>query len=202
MLISLRPEIVLNESSRFSPPQMPIPGSYVPRRLKSSTLSLKSLKITLRLTVVCCETVRMSSAHWSTYCWQFKKKWRTFPMAPRRQKGGISPYLERYNLFVSGGEGSDDAFFNKRNILAQQQKLFFFASIQECPNRLLHKELDMYMHKLFVCLFDLRLFGFVCFLFHLVSGKGCGLWLWHSLDCSLTFVLVVPVTILIVSFFF
>ena len=32
---------------------------------------------------------------------------------------------------------------------------------------------------LLVRLFDLRLFGFVCFLF-LVSG--CGLWLWHSLD--------------------
>ena len=29
---------------------------------------------------------------------------------------------------------------------------------------------------LFVRLFDLRLFGFVCFLFLLVSGKGCGLW--------------------------
>ena len=29
--------------------------------------------------------------------------------------------------------------------------------------------------ELFVCLFDLRLFGFVCFLFLLVSGKGCGL---------------------------
>ena len=27
----------------------------------------------------------------------------------------------------------------------------------------------------FVCLFDLRLFGFVCFLFLLVSGMGCGL---------------------------
>ena len=39
---------------------------------------------------------------------------------------------------------------------------------------------------LFVRLFDLRLFGFVCFLFLLVSGKGCGLWLWHSLDFSLT----------------
>ena len=35
---------------------------------------------------------------------------------------------------------------------------------------------------LFVRLFDLRLFGFVCFLFLLVSGKGCALWLWHSLD--------------------
>ena len=40
---------------------------------------------------------------------------------------------------------------------------------------------------LFVRLFDLRLFGFVCFFFHLVSGKGCGLWLWHSLDLPLTF---------------
>ena len=28
---------------------------------------------------------------------------------------------------------------------------------------------------LFVRLFDLRLFGFVCFLFRLVSGKGSGL---------------------------
>ena len=40
---------------------------------------------------------------------------------------------------------------------------------------------------LFVHLFDLCLFGFVCFLFLLVSGKGCGLWLWHSSDFSLTF---------------
>ena len=40
---------------------------------------------------------------------------------------------------------------------------------------------------LFVRLFDLRLFGFVCFLFLLVSGKGCGLYLWHSLDFSQTF---------------
>ena len=33
---------------------------------------------------------------------------------------------------------------------------------------------------------DLCLFGFVGFLFLLVSAKGCGLWLWHSLDFSLT----------------
>ena len=38
-----------------------------------------------------------------------------------------------------------------------------------------------------VCLIDLCLFGFVGFLFLLMSGKGCGLWLWHSLDFSLTF---------------
>ena len=40
---------------------------------------------------------------------------------------------------------------------------------------------------LFVRLFDLCLFGFIGFLFLLVSGKGCGLWLWHSLEFSLTF---------------
>ena len=40
---------------------------------------------------------------------------------------------------------------------------------------------------LFVRLFDLCLFGFVGFLFFLGSGKGCSLWLWHSLDFSLTF---------------
>ena len=40
---------------------------------------------------------------------------------------------------------------------------------------------------LFVRLFDLCLFGFAGFLFLLGSGKGCGLWLWHSLDFSLTF---------------
>ena len=40
---------------------------------------------------------------------------------------------------------------------------------------------------LFVRLFDLCMFGFVGFLFLLGSGKGCGLWLWHSLDFSLTF---------------
>ena len=39
---------------------------------------------------------------------------------------------------------------------------------------------------LFVRLFDLYLFGFVGLVFLLVSGKGCGLWLWHSQDFSLT----------------
>ena len=43
---------------------------------------------------------------------------------------------------------------------------------------------------LFVCLNDLCLFGFVGFLFLLMSGKGCGLCLWHSLDFSLTFFVV------------
>ena len=40
---------------------------------------------------------------------------------------------------------------------------------------------------LFVRVFDLCLFGFVGFLFLLVSGTGCGLSLWHSLDFFLTF---------------
>ena len=40
---------------------------------------------------------------------------------------------------------------------------------------------------LFIRLFGLCLFRFVGFLFLLGSGKGCGLWLWHSLDFSLTF---------------
>ena len=39
---------------------------------------------------------------------------------------------------------------------------------------------------LFVRLFGLCLFRFVGFLFLLGSGKGCGLWLRHSLDFSLT----------------
>ena len=42
---------------------------------------------------------------------------------------------------------------------------------------------------LFVRLFDLRVFGFACFLFLLVSEKGCGLRLWQSLEISLTFCL-------------
>ena len=42
---------------------------------------------------------------------------------------------------------------------------------------------------LFVRLFDVCSFGFLGFLFLLVSGKCCGMWLWHSLDFSLTFFL-------------
>ena len=40
---------------------------------------------------------------------------------------------------------------------------------------------------LFVRLFGLCLFRFVGFLFLLGSGKGCGLWLWPSMDFSLPF---------------
>ena len=57
--------------------------------------------------------------------------------------------------------------------------------------RPLRKTLTSWLRELIlvflVHLFDLCLFGFVGFLFLLVSGKGCGLWLWHSLHFSLTF---------------
>ena len=50
--------------------------------------------------------------------------------------------------------------------------LVFFSPIALRLPRLGRRELIL---VLFVCLFDLYLFGFVCFLFLLVSGKGCGL---------------------------
>ena len=40
---------------------------------------------------------------------------------------------------------------------------------------------------LFVRFFDLRLFGFVCFLFLLVSGKGCGF-----CDCGIPLTFLLP----------
>ena len=60
---------------------------------------------------------------------------------------------------------------------------FSFLLVLRLP-RLRKRELIL---VLFVRLFDLCLFGFVDFLFLLGSGKGCGLWLWHSLDFSLNF---------------
>ena len=84
----------------------------------------------------------------------------------------------------------------------QVQKMFLFNSLhRESPWQLPvsrnywnningSKKTIKYHHELwilvFVRLFDLCLFGFVGFLFLLMSGKGCGLWLWHSLDFSLT----------------
>ena len=61
--------------------------------------------------------------------------------------------------------------------------LVFFSPLAVRLPRLGNRELIL---VLFVRLFDLCLFGFVDFLFLLVSGKGCGLRLWHSLDFSLT----------------
>ena len=60
---------------------------------------------------------------------------------------------------------------------------FSFFLVLRLP-RLGNRELIL---VLFVCLYGLCLFRFVGFLFLLGSGKGCGLWLWHSLDFSLTF---------------
>ena len=57
---------------------------------------------------------------------------------------------------------------------------------------------------LFVRLIDLCLFGFVGFLFLLVSGKGCGLWLWHSLDffSYLFFIYCVDLSLYVSHLFF
>ena len=49
-----------------------------------------------------------------------------------------------------------------------------FQPFKHCDYLTWGRELTL---VLFVRLFDLRLFGFVCFLFLFVSGKGCGLWL-------------------------
>ena len=50
--------------------------------------------------------------------------------------------------------------------------VFFFVPLALRLPRFGKRELIL---GLFVRLFDLRLFGFVCFRFLLVSGKGCGL---------------------------
>ena len=62
--------------------------------------------------------------------------------------------------------------------------LVFFSPFSIAITSLGEEELIL---VLFVRLFALCVFGFVGFLFLLVSGQGCGLWLWHSLDFSLTF---------------
>ena len=61
--------------------------------------------------------------------------------------------------------------------------LVFFLLVLRLP-RLGKRELIL---VLFVRLFGSCLFRFLGFRILLGSGKGCGLWLWHSLDFSLTF---------------
>ena len=65
-----------------------------------------------------------------------------------------------------------------------------FQSFKHCDYLAWGRERELIL-VLFVRLFDLCLFGFVGFLFLLVSVKSCGLWYWHSLDFSfsLTFFL-------------
>ena len=53
---------------------------------------------------------------------------------------------------------------------------------------------------LFVRLFALCWFGFVGFLFLLLSGRGCGLWLWRSLGFSLTLFFQQELAIYIILF--
>ena len=50
--------------------------------------------------------------------------------------------------------------------------LVFFSSFSIAITSIGEKRANL---STFRSLFDLRLFGFVCFLFLLVSGKGCGL---------------------------
>ena len=60
--------------------------------------------------------------------------------------------------------------------------------------RLGKRELILVIFVRLFDLFDLCLFGFVGLLFLLVSGKCCGLWLWHSLDFSYLFSLLMSGT--------
>ena len=50
--------------------------------------------------------------------------------------------------------------------------LVFFGPLSIAITSLGEERADL---SAFLHLFELRLFGFVCFLFLLVSGKGCGL---------------------------
>ena len=84
--------------------------------------------------------------------------------------------------------------FHRKYVLAPADKaannvvvvwrLYYINTLKQELPRLGKRELIL---VLFVRLFGLCLFRFVGFLFLLGSGKGCGLWLWHSLDFSLTF---------------
>ena len=47
-----------------------------------------------------------------------------------------------------------------------------------------------------ICLFVLYVLVFVLFVFLFVSGIGCGLLLWHSLDVSVNFFFLAKSTIL------
>ena len=78
-------------------------------------------------------------------------------------------------------------FFSTRQFILSLARCFvlvFSVLLALRLPRLRKRELIL---VLFVRLFDLRVFGFVCFFFLLVSGKDCGLLLWYSLDFSLTF---------------
>ena len=52
--------------------------------------------------------------------------------------------------------------------------IVIFPDISERIAQIVKEPLEINL-VLFVRLFDLRLFGFICFLFLFVSGNGCGL---------------------------
>ena len=65
-------------------------------------------------------------------------------------------------------------YSTRRYVLCLALCYFVFFSPFSLAITSLGEELELVL-VLFVRLFDLRLFGFACFLFLLVSGKGCGL---------------------------
>ena len=70
----------------------------------------------------------------------------------------------------------------RRFVLCLTLCYFVFISPFSIAITPLGEERELFLVRLFC----LRMFGFVCFLLLLVSGKGCGLCLWHSLNFSLT----------------
>ena len=55
--------------------------------------------------------------------------------------------------------------------------LCFFSPLSIAITSRWQERANLSAFRTFVFVIDLRLFGFVCFLFLLVFGKGCGLWL-------------------------
>ena len=77
------------------------------------------------------------------------------------------------------------AFRTFMSYLVLFRSCFFFSPFSIAITTLGEERANLNAFRTFVR-FALVWF-FVCFLFLLVSGKGCGLRLWHSLDFSLTF---------------
>ena len=100
---------------------------------------------------------------------------------PLLNQWNIKNYISiRYISYTFGIIKMKKKEHNHRN---HNCKFVLYTSLVVVP-RLGKRELIL---VLFVRLFDMCLFEFVGFFFLLVSRKGCGLWLWHSLDFSLTF---------------
>ena len=105
----------------------------------------------------------------------FKRKWFVSSVVPQVHNGLSKIFLEyKYLWFILRG----DLFYVVPCVILF---LCFSVLLALQLSRLGKRELLLVLS---VRLFDLRLFGFFCFLFLLVSCLG--LWLWHSLDFSLT----------------